>query len=165
MSEIWDLVDKEGKKTGKTWARINRHSIPEGCYHPCVEVWIKVGKKLLITQRHPDKSEGLMYDSPGGAVLSGEDFIEGAIRELFEEVGILTSTEELRYLGAYLGQKAYAVSYLLCLDSIPKITLQPTEVVGYKLVTENELEKMSNQLCEGCRKRFLNFKSEIFQKK
>ena len=125
-------------------------------------MWIKIGDKLLITRRHPDKSEGLKYDSPGGAVLSGESIVDGAIRELFEEVGICAESESLKHLGTFLGKKAYAVSYLLTLDAMPDVKLQPTEVVEYRLVTQDELEQMLDQLCEGCRNRYLMFKKEIF---
>ena len=162
MSEIWDLVDKEGKKTGITWLRTDHANIPEGYFHPCVEVWVKIGDSLLITQRHPDKSEGMKFDSPGGGVLSGEEFIDGALRELCEEVGIKALAEDLKLLGAVTGRRAYAVSYLLTLDAMPEITVQPSEVVGYKLVSEAEIEKMADELCEGCRRRYFMFKNEIF---
>ena len=162
MSEIWDLVDKDGSDVGIKWPRSDHKNIPEGLYHPCVEVWVRIGDRLLICQRHPDKSEGLKYDAPGGAVVSGEEATEGALRELYEEVGIRTSKEHLKYLGVILGQKAYAMSYLLILDQMPEIHIQPTEVVGYKLVNLTELEAMVDQLCDGCRKRYFIFKNEIF---
>lgn len=162
MTEIWDLVDKDGGITGKQWPRADHANIPEGYYHPCVEVWVKIGDKLLITRRHPDKSEGLKFDSPGGGVLSGESFMEGALRELYEEVGIKAQAANLKHLGAVTGRKAYAVSYLLTLDAMPEITVQSSEVVDYKLVTQKELEEMADELCEGCRRRYFIFKREIF---
>ena len=162
MTEIWDLVDKDGKNTGKQWPRTDHANIPEGYYHPCVEVWVKIGDRLLITQRHPDKSEGLKFDSPGGGVLSGESFVEGAIRELYEEVGVSAAAGDLKLLGAVTGRKAYAVSYLLTLDTIPEIIIQPTEVVDYKLVSQKELEEMADRLCDGCHRRYHIFKDQIF---
>lgn len=162
MAEIWDLVDKDGALVGIKWPRADHENIPEGCYHPCVEVWVRVRDRVLITQRHPNKSEGLKYDAPGGAVVSGESIIDGAVRELLEEVGVCASTSNLKYLGAVIGKKAYAVSYLLVLDAIPAIRIQPSEVIGYKLVTKKELEEMGDQLCEGCHRRYLLFKNKIF---
>ena len=162
MTEIWDLVDINGIPVGVSWPRSDHANIPEGCYHPCVEVWVRVRDKILITQRHPSKSEGLKYDSPGGAVVSGEKMIEGAIRELAEEIGVYALPENLKYLGAVIGKRAYAASYLLVLDEMPSICIQPEEVVGYKMVTKSELEVMLNCLCEGCRRRYLMFKDKIF---
>ena len=162
MAEIWDLVDRDGNATGIKWLRADHSSIPEGLYHPCGEVWVKIGDSVLLTQRHPDKSEGLKYDAPGGGVLSGESLVDGALRELYEEVGIRADAEDIVYLGAVLGKKAYAASYLLILDSMPQITIQPTEVVGYRLVSEAELDEMTDQLCDGCRRRYFIFKKQIF---
>ena len=95
MAEMWDLVDKDGNKVGIQWSREDHGKIPGGLYHPCVEVWVRIKDKLLIAQRHPNKSEGLKYDAPGGAVLSGESLIDAAKRELEEEVGIISDVESL----------------------------------------------------------------------
>ena len=163
MAETWDLVDSNGKNVGITWARCDHDKIPEGLYHPCVEVWVRVQDKLLIAQRHPNKSEGLKYDAPGGAVLSGESLTDAAKRELEEEVGISSDAESLEYLGAVLGGVGYAVSYLLCLDALPKLSLQPEEVVGYKLVSRDELDRMTDVLCNNCARRYIIYRDRLFK--
>lgn len=162
MAEIWDLVDKDGNYTGIKWPRDRHSEIPDGLYHPCVEVWVRVGDRLLVTHRHPDKSEGLKYDAPGGAVLSGESSIEGAARELAEEVGIRVEPDRLQLIGAVGGRHAYAATYLLHLESLPELVLQPTEVVGYKMVTRTELDAMSDQLCDGCKRRYILYRDLLF---
>lgn len=162
MTEIWDLVDKDGNRLNITWSRSDHDNMPEGLYHPCVEVWVKVGDMLLVTQRHPEKSEGLKYDVPGGAVVSGESMTIGAVRELYEEVGILVCEEELICLGNLSGGRVFAASYLVKLDKLPDISLQPTEVVGYKLVDKNEFESMVDQLTNGTYRRYLVYKDSIF---
>ena len=162
MTEIWDLVDKDGNSTGIKWNRCDHNKIPEGLYHPCVEVWVRIGDRVLVTQRHPDKSEGLKYDAPGGAVLSGESIIDGAIRELYEEAGIIASADKLKMLGAVTGRVAYAVTFLLVLDCIPEVHIQPSEVVGYKFVTKAELDAMTDDLCLNCARRYSLYKDMIF---
>ena len=162
MTEIWDIVDKDGNLTGVKWARADHGKIPEGMYHPCVEIWVKVGDKLLITQRHPDKSEGLKFDVPGGAVVSGESLSLGAVRELAEEVGINAEEDQLVFLGTLTSGNVYAASYLLCLDELPEIILQPTEVVGYRLVSADAPKKMADQLTKGTYRRYLVYKDRIF---
>ena len=163
MAEIWDLVDCDGNKVGIKWTRAEQSNIPKGLYHPCVEVWVRVGDRLLITRRHPNKSEGLKYDCPGGAVLSGESMVEGALRELGEEVGISADVSRLSYLGALLGRTAYAESYIVRLDSSPELRLQESEVVGYRLVTAQELEDMADQLTYGTYARYGIYKKKIFE--
>lgn len=163
MAEIWDLVDENGNKINIKWERSNHDNIPCGMYHPCVEVWVKVGKKLLITRRHPDKSEGLKYDLPGGAVVSGEDITVGALRELSEEVGINVDIDDLSLLGHLALGKVFAASYIVRLSSLPKLKLQPTEVVSYKLVSKEEFLSMESELTCGTYRRFLVYKDKIFE--
>lgn len=162
MTEMWDIVNRDGEPLGLTWERENHKNIPDGMYHPCVEVWVRVGDKLLITQRHPDKSDPLCYDVPGGAVLSGESTLLGAVRELSEEAGISASADSLVLLGRLPQGNVYSVSYMLTLESLPKIVLQPSEVVGYKLVTRTELEDMMGELTRGTRRRYEEYREKIF---
>ena len=161
MTEIWDLVDENGEQAGVRWLRENHDSIPEGLYHPAVEVWVKIGDKLLLEQRHPDKTEGLKYDCPGGAVVSGEDFLSGAARELFEEVGIKAEKSDLIKLGTLTHGCCFAVSYLITLDYLPPLSLQPEEVVGYMLVPASSLEEIADQLTSGTLRRYIAYKNKL----
>ena len=163
--EIWDLVDKNGNRTGKSWPRNLHDEIPDGYYHVAVEVWVRVDDKLLLTQRHPSKTDGLMYDCPGGAVVSGEDFALGAKRELYEEVGISADLEDLVYIGSMIRGCCYAMTYLLVLDELPEIQLQPTEVVGFITVTSSELEDMADRLTGGTYKRYIEYKDRLLGSK
>ncbi len=162
MTEIWDLVDQNGNKTGVKIPREERDKIPEGQYFPCAEVWVRVGEQLLITRRHESKSEGLKYDLPGGGVLSGESFSAAAVRELYEETGIGAVESHLTYLGGRIFGKAFAVSFLLRLDALPPLKLQPLEVVGYQIVDKASLEEMKNELTEGTYRRFCLYKDQVF---
>ena len=47
-----------------------------------------VYKRQLLTQRHPDKLYGLVWEMNGGPVLAGEINRKGACRELREEAGL-----------------------------------------------------------------------------
>ena len=162
MSELWDLIDNNGQRSGVVWHRDNRDEIPEGLYVPCVEVWVKIADRLLITQRHPSKREGLKYEVSGGGVLSGEDFTSAAIRELYEEVGISVEPDSLSFLGAEKIGDVFAFSYLLELDSLPEIVLQSDEVVSYCLVTEEEMIEMTDLLTKGTYKRFFAYRDKLF---
>lgn len=86
--EKWDLYTKYREKTGKEWIRGEK--IPEGYYHLCVHIWIRNSKgEYLISQRAANRpTYPLMYECPGGSVLKGESSIEGAVREVKEEVGL-----------------------------------------------------------------------------
>lgn len=86
--EVWDLYTKYREKTGKE--HIRGEKIPEGCYHLVVHVWIRNNKgEYLISQRSADRPTfPLMWECVGGSVIKGESSIEGAIREVKEEVGL-----------------------------------------------------------------------------
>ena len=92
--EVWDLYDKYKNVTGKKCVRGD--IIPDNYYHLVVHVWIKNKKgEYLISQRSENKhSFPLMWECVGGAVLQGENSIDGAIRETKEEVGINLSKEK-----------------------------------------------------------------------
>ena len=162
MEEIWELVDKDGRKNGIEITRDKMNTIPEGSFHLGVEVWVRVEDKVLITRRHPDKTFGLMYDVPGGGVLKGESLACGAVRELYEEVGILASPDKLLPLGEAVFGKCYAASYLLVLPELPTLNLQPCEVIGYRLATDEEMSLMQEEITQDTYKRYLLFKRKIF---
>ena len=86
-SEIWEIIDENGRGTGKFCKRCERETIPDGLFHAVVEVWVRVGEHIFLTQRHPDKWAGLMWEASGGAALAGERLTESAVRELEEETG------------------------------------------------------------------------------
>ena len=52
--EIWDLYDREGKKTGRTWERSHGggKGIPDGYYHMVVDILVQhVDGTFLLTKR------------------------------------------------------------------------------------------------------------------
>ena len=86
--EKWDLYTKYREKSGKE--HIRGEKIPEGFYHLVVHVWIRNQKgEYLISQRSFRRPTfPLMWECVGDSVLKGESSIEGAVREVKEEVGL-----------------------------------------------------------------------------
>ena len=50
----------------------------------------------MKTKRKADKEYGNMWEPTGGLVQSGETSIEGIIRELKEEIGIIANVNDLK---------------------------------------------------------------------
>lgn len=96
--EKWDLYTKYRENTGKE--HIRGEAIPDGFYHLVVHVWIRNSKgEYLISQRSANRpSFPLMWECAGGSVIKGESSIEGAIREVKEEVGLDLKGEDGRLL-------------------------------------------------------------------
>lgn len=86
--ELWDLYDESRNPIGREHVR--GKEIPDGCYHLVVHVWIRNSKgQYLISQRSANRPTfPLMWETVGGSVLRGETSLQGAIREVKEEVGI-----------------------------------------------------------------------------
>lgn len=88
--EKWDLYTKYREKTGEEYIRQAECMIPEEKYHLVVHVWIRNSSgEYLISQRAATRPTfPLSWECVGGSVLAGENSIEGAVREVKEEVGI-----------------------------------------------------------------------------
>ena len=86
--EKWDLYTRNREKTGREHVRGEK--IPEGFYHLVVHIWIRNCKgEYLISQRSANRpTSPLMWECVGGSVLMGESSIDGALREVKEEVGL-----------------------------------------------------------------------------
>ncbi len=96
--ELWDLYTKNRVLTGEEYIR--GEELPKDRYHLIVDVWIVNSEgKYLISQRHASRPAfPLFWECVAGSVLKGEDSLQGAVREVKEEVGIDLSPESGRFL-------------------------------------------------------------------
>ena len=93
MSELWNVYDYFRNDTGRLIPRGARMRLDE--YHLVVNVWLRNARgEYLISQRSPEKSHPLCWEATGGSVLAGETSVQGAVREVEEELGIRLNPEE-----------------------------------------------------------------------
>ena len=162
MAEIWELVDEQKKKTGILHERTYSELIPKGLYHIVVEIWTKTKDgKILLTQRHPSKPMGLLWECTMGSVVVGEESIEGAVRELAEETGICARKEDLIYLGDTFHSNWIVDSYLYLPDEKPQLRLQEEEVSDAKFVPMAEMDMHRAEIVDGVWMRFCKFREKI----
>jgi len=101
--EFLDIIDESGNPTGKIIDRTVAHE--KGIMHRTSHVWIlrkKQGKIQVLLQKRSESKESFpgCYDiSSAGHIPAGMDFVESAIKELQEELGISASADELIYCG------------------------------------------------------------------
>ncbi len=101
--ELLDLCDEKGKLIGIARERnlVHKH----GSWHRTSHVWIVRNinnqYELLLQKRSGDKdSYPDCYDiSSAGHIPSGYDFLESAVRELEEELGVIADEKELTKVG------------------------------------------------------------------
>lgn len=96
--ELWDLYNEKRELTGRR--HIRGQEIPQGFFHLVVHIWIENSKgEFLISQRAADRPTfALMYECVGGSILLGENSLQGALREVKEEVGIDLTAENGKLL-------------------------------------------------------------------
>ena len=87
-AEIWDLYDENRELLGKDHVR--GEQLPIDGYHLVVHVWIRNSKgEYLISQRSANRPTfPLVWECVDGSVVKGEDSLQGALREVKEEVGV-----------------------------------------------------------------------------
>ncbi|WP_461614735.1 NUDIX hydrolase [Clostridium sp. Marseille-QA1073] len=89
--ELWDILNKDGNRTGKVAPRGSK--MGEGEYHLVVFVWIEnVDGNFIISRRSPNKTNANKWETVGGSVIAGEESLEAALREVKEELGIELKT-------------------------------------------------------------------------
>lgn len=86
--EIWDLYDKDRNKLNK----LHKRGMPlaDGEYHLAIAIIVLNSKnEFLLTLRSNDKFPNPnKWETTTGSCLVGENILDGAQRELFEETGI-----------------------------------------------------------------------------
>ena len=87
-AEIWDLYNENRELLGKDHVR--GEQLPIDGYHLVVHVWIRNSKgEYLISQRSANRPTfPLVWECADGSVIKGEDSLQGALREVKEEVGV-----------------------------------------------------------------------------
>ena len=138
--ELWDAYDKTGNKLG--FDLVRDEPIPENIYHIVVEIFVfSTDGKVLVTQRHPDKSWSLKWENTGGSILKGETPEQGAVRELQEETGIRITEADLCPLYTEVIHPAIYKCYRVFVDSSVEVHLQEGETVDYKWLPHAEFMK------------------------
>jgi isopentenyldiphosphate isomerase len=101
--EPFDVITADGKPTGRVKSRAEVHR--DGDWHRAIHVWVAGvdvgGAPFLMLQRrspHKDTWPGRFDATVGGHYRAGETLVE-TVREIQEEIGIVTELKNLRPLG------------------------------------------------------------------
>ena len=149
MKEIWDIVDSEGRPTGRTMEK--GAPMAPGEYHLSVSVWIvnKQGEFLISKRVSSKKAAPDMWETTGGSALAGEDALTAARREVREELGIDLEPAKGRIFSAYTwphsdgSGAAYFVVWIFRQDfDLTAVTLQKEETCDVRFASKEELRKL-----------------------
>jgi len=96
-----------GEKVCNLDDHLDKIGIPEWCpLKNCSDPGVKVGLtamvvrdgKVLLGERKNTETASGLYAYPGGRMDYGEEPIDGVLRELKEETGLIASKEDVRFL-------------------------------------------------------------------
>ena len=99
--ELMDVYYTYGNKTGKI---IERGALLDpGEYFLAVHIYIYNSKGEFLLQKRSMKLKNRagMWEMTSGCVTSGEDSLDAALREVYEELGILLEPEQMKYMGCF----------------------------------------------------------------
>ena len=147
--ELIDIFDENNNPTGVIKEKYEAHE--EELFHRTAHIWIINNKNELLLQKRSakKKSEPNCWDISGaGHINAGESVIEGALRELSEELGVITEEKNLEYIATIKSTKnpknlEFQYVYLLRTEmKIEEYVFKDEEVSEVKYVYYKNLEKM-----------------------
>ena len=154
--EIRDLYDKNGNLTGETIFK--GEVIPKDKYIAVVLVFIQNSDNKFLIQKRSKLKNG-KYGSTSGHLSTGENSINGMVRELKEELGLSIIPSELQLLKSGKDDKRqylYNIYYMKKDFDISNLKLQNDEV---DFVEWDSIDEISKLIKDG---KFTNSHSEIF---
>ena len=168
--EMIDLRNRDGSRTGEVKERTLVHR--DGDLHGTSHVWLvrrrpdRGSADVLLQKRSADKDSfpGYYDISSAGHIPAGQDFLESAVRELGEELGIAAKPEELHFLFSHIGyheqefygslfkNHEYSYVYLYECDLEPQeMKLQDSEVESVLWIDYREcLDGIRNNTLKHC---------------
>jgi isopentenyldiphosphate isomerase len=155
MDELIDILTPEGKPTGKTALKSEAHK--NGWFHATAHIWFFTSdKKILLQKRALTKKvfPGIWDISVAGHIGAGEEVLEGAKREVFEEIGLILEDKDFIKIGTRIHQvnhengiqdnEHHHVFIAELKTPISELTMQPEEVAGLELWDLKVLKETKN---------------------
>lgn len=153
MDEYIDIVDASGNPTGKVALKSEAHK--NGWHHNTIHVWLyNDNREILLAQRSHKKTicPSLWDVSAAGHIDAGETFTQAAVRETFEELGVLLQESNLQHIGVFKHESEYfegAIKdyefhqvYISKIESDYNFKLQTDEVDAVKWVAPKMILKL-----------------------
>jgi len=111
--EYFDILDENGNKTGKIKLRSEVHR--DGDWHKAIHIWIlNKNGDILLQRRCPtkDSNPNMLDVSSGGHILAGDTSLEGALREVKEELNLDVKAEELQFIKTIKRSVQYTETFI-----------------------------------------------------
>ena len=135
-----DLYNKNSELTGLTYYKGDK--VPEGYYPMVVMIAIENSKgEFLMQKRVPRK--GGDYGVTGGHPKSGETPYEGIITEVYEELGIdISNNEIIEFASGCDGKDCFKMYYTKLDLDVEDFKIQEEELTEVRWFSFDELNEM-----------------------
>ena len=145
MAEIWDVYDIHKNKKNK----FHKRGVPldKNDYHIVIHSWVvNSNDEVILTKRHSSKKIcPNMWECTEGSIVAGESSVEGAVRELKEEIGLSFEIADAKFFASFVLDFSNTIidSYFFKRDvDINDLVLQENEVSEAKIVNEKVYREM-----------------------
>ena len=151
MDEFLDIWSADGQPTGQTSLKGEAHR--NGWFHPTVHVWFYTPAPALLLQKRSLTKEtypGFWDVSVAGHVTAGESILEGALREVKEEIGLDIQEADLTPLDIRKNTNRFDNGIIDCEfqhvflvkleTAVSQLQIQETEVDAVRLFSFDELQ-------------------------
>lgn len=144
MQEFIEIVDKNNRPLGIKKGKLQAHL--DGNWHRTTQIWLLNKKGEILVNKRSEKQ----YQNPGqwasffgGHLLSGENYFQGALRELVEESGLKVEKGRLRKgrLQKNPGPNEFVQFFILILRAEDKLRLSGEEIKQWRFVSPKQLLK------------------------
>lgn len=152
--EYVDIIDENNNLTGRFTSRSNLSKF--NYWHRIIIVWVVNEKNEVLFQKRAavKRYNPNIWSITGGQILKGETPLEGAIRELNEELGICIDKNSMQLIDVCTtfgkvkeeNVNRYIYEYLYRTDSkVEDFVLQEDEVSEVKYLTVDEIKKLREE--------------------
>lgn len=155
MDELLDILDENGNLTGTTAFKSEAHRL--GLFHATIHVWLyTIDEKVLLQKRASTKKvfPNLWDISVAGHIGAGEEIFDAAIREVYEEIGLKLTQDQLIKIGirkhmvkhdnGILDHEFHHVFIAELKENLQSLTIQEEEVADLQLFDLSILRQTKN---------------------
>jgi len=155
MDEFIDILTAEGLPTGNTALKSEAHK--KGWFHATAHIWFFTSDHQILLQKRALTKKvfpGIWDISVAGHIGAGEKILQGAKREILEEIGLELQEKDLIKIGTRIHQVSHSngiqdnehhhVFIAELKTSVEKLSLQKEEVADIKLWDLKILKETKN---------------------
>jgi len=155
MDEFIDILTAEGLPTGNTALKSEAHK--KGWFHATAHIWFFTSDHQILLQKRALTKKvfpGIWDISVAGHIGAGEKILQGAKREILEEIGLELQEKDLIKIGTRIHKVSHSngiqdnehhhVFIAELKTSVEKLTLQKEEVADIKLWDLKILKETKN---------------------